>query len=131
MLASFSAITALTRLPIGPIRDTPETWRLVEAAIHETAAVGRAKGVSLAEDLVDDVLRLISGLPIGKAAQGSQGGLPDGMKSSMLMDLERGNRLELEWLSGAVCRLGRETGVETPVHDVVLAALLPFAKGSG
>lgn len=118
MLASFSAITALTRLPIGPIRDTPETWRLVEAAIHETAAVGRAKGVRLAEDLVDDVLRLISGLP-------------DGMKSSMLMDLERGNRLELEWLSGAVCRLGRETGVETPVHDVVLAALLPLAKGGG
>jgi 2-dehydropantoate 2-reductase len=51
------------------------------------------------------------------------------MKSSMLMDLERGNRLELEWLSGAVCRLGDETGVETPVHCVVRAALAPFADG--
>ena len=55
--------------------------------------------------------------------------LPDAMKSSMLMDLERGNRLELEWLSGAVCRLGREAGVDTPVHRVVLAALTPFAGG--
>jgi 2-dehydropantoate 2-reductase len=47
----------------------------------------------------------------------------------MLMDLERGSRLELEWLSGAVCRFGREAGVDTPVHDVVLAALSPFAAG--
>jgi 2-dehydropantoate 2-reductase len=45
------------------------------------------------------------------------------------MDLERGNRLELEWLSGAVCRLGDETGIETPVHCVVRAALAPFADG--
>lgn len=117
MLASFSAITALTRLPAGPIRDTPETWKLVEAVARETAAVARARAVNLADGAVDGIVKLIHGLP-------------DGMKSSMLVDLERGNRLELEWLSGAVCRLGRESGVETPVHDVVLAALMPFANGS-
>ncbi|GMQ95775.1 MAG: 2-dehydropantoate 2-reductase [Gammaproteobacteria bacterium] len=116
MIASFSAVTTLTRLPAGPIRDNPRTWSLMQAAAHEAGAVARARGVGLAENAVDDVVKLM-------------GALPDGMKASMLTDLERGKPLELEWLSGAVCRLGRETGVDTPVHRVVLAALSPFAAG--
>jgi 2-dehydropantoate 2-reductase len=116
LLASFSAITSLTRLPAGPIRDNPEIWKLVEAAARETGAVARSRGVRLAEDAVEHNVKMIRGLP-------------DAMKSSMLIDLERGNRLELEWLSGAVCRLGREAGIDTPVHDQVLAALAPFAAG--
>ncbi len=46
------------------------------------------------------------------------------------MDLERGNRLELDWLSGAVCRLGADLGVATPVHRTTLAALKPYAAGT-
>lgn len=57
------------------------------------------------------------------------GTLPDAMKASMLMDLERGKRLELEWLSGAVCRLGRQSGVETPLHCFIQAALMPYVNG--
>ncbi len=116
LLASFSGVTALTRLPAGPIRDNPETWNLMQEAAHEAGAVARARGVKLAENAVDEVVKVM-------------GKLPDAMKASMLMDLERGKRLELEWLSGAVCRLGRETGVDTPVHRVVMAALSPFAAG--
>jgi len=116
MLASFSAITTLTRLPAGPIRGNPQTWKLLEAAVREAEAVARARGVGLGENAVDDTVGMIQKLP-------------DTMKSSMLVDLERGNRLELEWLSGAVCRSGREAGVDTPVHRVVLAALSPFAAG--
>jgi 2-dehydropantoate 2-reductase len=48
----------------------------------------------------------------------------------MLVDLERGRRLELRALSGAVVRLGRELGVATPVHEFALAALLPYADGA-
>ncbi len=116
LMASFSGVTALTRLPAGPIRDNPEAWSLMQAAAHEAGAVARARGAKLADNAVDNVVKLL-------------GTLPDAMKASMLMDLERGKRLELEWLSGAVCRLGRETGVDTPVHRVVLAALSPFAAG--
>lgn len=116
LLASFSAITGLTRLPAGPIRDDRRAWDLIEAAARETDAVARARGVPLPEDAVERNVNMIRRLP-------------DAMKSSMLIDLERGNRLELEWLSGAVCRLGREADVATPVHEVVLAALSPFAAG--
>ncbi|MCK5274005.1 MAG: 2-dehydropantoate 2-reductase, partial [Alphaproteobacteria bacterium] len=51
------------------------------------------------------------------------------MKASMLGDLERGNRLELEWLTGAVVRLGRELGVPTPVSDTIYAVLKLHAEG--
>lgn len=117
LLASFSAITTLTRLPAGPIKSNAQTWKLVEAAARETGAVARARGIQITQSKVDRIVEMI-------------GKLPDGMKSSMLMDLERGNRLELEWLSGAVCRLGRDADVDTPVHAVVLAALIPYANGS-
>ena len=37
-------------------------------------------------------------------------GLPAEMKSSMLNDLDAGNRLEAPWLSGAVARMASEAG---------------------
>ena len=54
---------------------------------------------------------------------------PPDAKSSMLVDLEQGSRLELNWLNGAVVRLGRELGVPTPRHGEVVEALKPHAEG--
>ena len=54
---------------------------------------------------------------------------PATSKSSMLEDLERGRRLELPWLSGAVVRLGKEVGVPAPTHQFITAVLTPFANG--
>jgi 2-dehydropantoate 2-reductase len=45
------------------------------------------------------------------------------MKASLAHDLERGNRLELDWLAGRVCALGREAGVPTPANDAVYTML--------
>ena len=51
------------------------------------------------------------------------------MKPSFLLDLEAGGPNELDDLSGAVSRLGREAGVETPVHDTATAALSATRPG--
>ena len=45
------------------------------------------------------------------------------MKASMLHDLERGNRIELDWLAGKVVSLGRELGVPTPANEAVYKML--------
>jgi 2-dehydropantoate 2-reductase len=116
-LASFAAITSLTRLPFGPIRRHPATFALLERAVVEAAAVGQARGVGLGVDPAADAMKVVHGLD-------------DGIKASMLVDLERGKPLELEHLSGAVVRLGRELGVATPVHEIAAAALAPFAGGA-
>jgi 2-dehydropantoate 2-reductase len=116
-LSSFAAITALTRCAFGPIRRTPETFALLERAVREVAALGQASGVRLGEDPAAAAMKVALGVG-------------DDIKASMLLDLERGRRLELRSLSGAVVRLGLELGVPTPVHEFALAALLPFADGA-
>ena len=116
MLAGFSAVTGLARLPIGPLIADADGRAVFEAAMREAAAVGRALGVDLDADIVERHLAMAAGLPAG-------------MKSSLLQDLERGRRLEVEDLSGAVVRLGAEMGVPVPVHRTALAALKPYADG--
>ena len=88
-LVAASAMTALTRLPLGPIREDADTRALTAQIMSEAAAVGRAKGVALDADLADKLIARMDTLPRE-------------MVASMLGDLERGNRLELPWLSGGV-----------------------------
>jgi 2-dehydropantoate 2-reductase len=51
------------------------------------------------------------------------------MTSSMHNDLERGNRLEVAWLSGGVVELGQAAGVPTPVNRAVSDILALHADG--
>jgi 2-dehydropantoate 2-reductase len=57
-------------------------------------------------------------------------GLPDAMRPSFLLDLERGGPTELDALMGAIARMGAEAGVPTPVHSAATAAL-SAALGAG
>ncbi len=116
-LASFAGLTALMRLPIGPIREDAATRAMLCDALGEATAVARAKGISLAEDFVERTLERCDRLPYE-------------MKSSMLQDLERGLRLELPWLSGAIVRLGEELGIPTTTHAFITTALKLHADGS-
>jgi 2-dehydropantoate 2-reductase len=117
LVAATSATTTLARQPIGVVREDADLrWMLAEA-VAEAARVGRRAGVALPEDLEAQVLRAIDGNP------------PHG-KASQLVDLERGRRLELDGLSGAIVRLGRGLGEPTPVHATVYAALKPYIDGA-
>jgi 2-dehydropantoate 2-reductase len=115
-IASMAAACGLARAPIGPVRDAPYGKLLLTRAVREVLAVARARGLSLAEDEESKIFGFIDSL----------GG---GMKPSFLLDLEAGGPNELDDLSGAVARLGREAGVETPVHDTATAALSAAVKG--
>ena len=55
---------------------------------------------------------------------------PRTMKASMLHDLERGNRLELDWLTGAVVAQGRALNVPVPTSEAVYASLKPHRMGT-
>ena len=57
--------------------------------------------------------------------------LPPQAKASMLEDLERGRRLELPWLSGAVVahRQGASAS-PTPIHRFIPTVLKPYVNGS-
>jgi 2-dehydropantoate 2-reductase len=117
LVSGTSAATALTRQTVGSVRSDPDTRWMLQEAIGEAARVGRKLGIALPDDVESRTLSFIDNNP------------PNG-KSSQLIDLERGRRLELEGLSGAVIRLGRQTGIPTPVHCTVYAALKPFIDGA-
>jgi 2-dehydropantoate 2-reductase len=115
-LSVFSGMTAVTRCPIGPIFADPELFAMLKTAAREAMAVARAKGIPIPDTVIDDVER-------------SYVALPPHMKSSLLEDLERGRRLELPWLSGAVVRIGKEVGVDTPTHQFIATVLKPHVNG--
>lgn len=115
-LSVFSGMTAVTRSPIGVLRSDPALLAMLTAACEETLAVGRARGVALPPTVMDEILAMVHGLP-------------PAAKASMLEDLERGKRLELPWLSGAVVRLGEEAGVATPIHRFISTVLRPQVEG--
>jgi 2-dehydropantoate 2-reductase len=117
LLAPMGALSAMTRLPLGRIREQPETWRLAEQGMREVVAVANAQGVALTDADIRGTLAFVQGMP-------------PTWKASLTVDLEQGRRLEVEWLSGAVCRRGRAAGIPTPFHDVALGVLLPRAAGA-
>ncbi|HYM24327.1 MAG TPA: 2-dehydropantoate 2-reductase [Vicinamibacterales bacterium] len=115
-LSVFSGMTAVTRCSIGPIAADPDVFGMLKAALREAHAVARAKGVDVPDSIIADVEKAYSTMA------------PEA-KSSMLQDLERGRRLELPWLSGAIVRLGREVGVDTPTHSFIATVLKPHVAG--
>jgi 2-dehydropantoate 2-reductase len=111
-IAATGGVGAVTRAPFGAFRAVPETRAMLEAAMRETLAVARARGVGLTDDAVTRSMALIDGFE------------PHGT-SSMQRDIMAGRRSELDAWNGAVVRLGRDAGVETPAHAHIYAALLP------
>jgi 2-dehydropantoate 2-reductase len=115
-LVAMAAVTATIRLPIGPIRSHPMTRKFYLDALREAAAVGRAHGVRLPEDFAEERMAFVDTLPAT-------------MTASLHHDLERGNPLEVEWLSGSVVELGAAVGVPTPIHRAARDILILHAQG--
>jgi 2-dehydropantoate 2-reductase len=104
MLASFAAVACVARAPVGQVLDDPALLTRLKAAMAETIAVARAKGIALSGDIESRALTQLRQFP-------------PGAKPSMLEDMDAGRPLELDYLSGAIVRFGKALGVPTPVHE--------------
>ncbi|HXU91132.1 MAG TPA: 2-dehydropantoate 2-reductase [Methylomirabilota bacterium] len=116
LISAQAGMTALSRCPAGVLRETPESWRMYRLILEELAAVARAAGVTLSQDVVDVVLKQAAAIA-------------PGAYSSLHDDLIQGKRLELETLHGHAVRLGERHGVPTPMVFAVYAALKPHVAG--
>ena len=120
-VAPYGGVGAVSRAPVGVIRALPETRRMLERGMQEILAVARARRVSLPDGIVEKSMGLIDSLA------------PDST-TSLQRDISAGRPSELEAWSGAVVRLGRETGVPAPLHEFIYHSLLPSelrARGEG
>jgi 2-dehydropantoate 2-reductase len=108
----YGGIGAVTRAPAGVIRSLPETRRMLERGMEEILSVARARQISLEDGIVEKSMGLVDSLAPNST-------------TSLQRDISAGKPSELEAWNGAVVRLGRETGVPTPLHEFIYHSLLP------
>ena len=113
-LVSLAGFTGAARLPIGPVwADRFVRSQFLEGC-REIERVARAEGVPVAADVVDRISAYVEGIP------GS-------MRSSLLIDLSQGKRIEVEALHGSVVRRAAKAGVPVPIMSTLYAVLKPWA----
>jgi 2-dehydropantoate 2-reductase len=113
-ISAQAGLTAVTRLPLGVIRDSPPTFELYARVLDEVLAVAAAEGVTIREGAAGRMLDIVRALEPGAF-------------SSLHDDLVAGRRMELEALHGAVLRRAGIHGVAVPACETIYALLLPWA----
>jgi len=107
-----NAISALCNFRVGEIFDTLETKETILEALDEAALVAEAEGVEVNVDKTKEVLYKIT----GKGGTGSN-------RSGMLMDVLNQRKTEIDFINGAIVRLGKKHGIPTPVNKTLTAAV--------
>jgi 2-dehydropantoate 2-reductase len=115
-LSPFAAFTGASRLAIGGIWQFPQVQETFYEACREVERVARAEGINVAPDTI-------------RRIEGYMGELPPSTRSSLLIDLQQGKRIEVEALQGSVVRRGKKTGVPTPIHAALYAVLKAWEGG--
>ncbi len=101
--SAINPITAILRVRNGKILEIEELWDLALRVLREGETILKAMGF---EEKLEDVLREV----LTKTARN---------KSSMLQDVERGKRTEIDFINGALVRKGEELGIDTPYNGTL------------
>jgi len=109
----WSGVGAVTRSPLGILRGQPGTRRMLEQSMGEIYNVGRAHNIALPKDIIEKTMDFVDSLPPAGTA-------------SMQRDIRNGRPSELEAQNGAVVRMGKQVGVETPINGFIYNSLLPM-----
>lgn len=116
LVCTANAMTGATRTMFGDLIREDLGRRVATALLREGADVARAAGAQLGPDFAQECMDFL--VEIGPA-----------LRSSMLHDIERGRRTEIDVLNGEISRLGAELGVSTPSHDVMHLVIGGVSQG--
>jgi 2-dehydropantoate 2-reductase len=111
LMCPLASLTTATGKTYGAIIDDSVLRQKARDMMEEVAAVARKRHIDLPGNIIDRTMAMV-------ARFGHNG------KTSMQLDKEKGNQMEIDTLTAFLCRTGREIGVPTPVHDEVYAILL-------
>jgi 2-dehydropantoate 2-reductase len=113
-LVPLAGFTGAARLPIGPIWQDPWCRAQFIDGCREIERVARAEGVPVGADVVQRIEAYVAAIP-------------GTMRSSLLIDLSQGKRIEVEALHGALVRRAARAGVDVPIMATLYAVLKPWA----
>ncbi len=99
---AFNALSAVAGISYGPMLEVEGTRDVVASAVQEAVMVARASGVSMPEDILEQILKIPAAMP--------------NQMSSTAQDVARGKPSEIDFLNGYVVRKGAELGVPTPTN---------------
>jgi 2-dehydropantoate 2-reductase len=116
-LVSLASFTGASRLPIGPVWADPFIRARFLDSCREIERLARAEGVPVAADIITRI-------------EGYVGAIPGTMRSSLLIDLSQGKRIEVEQLQGSVVRRAERAGLPVPITATVYALLKPWVNGA-
>ncbi len=109
-----NAITALTQIKNGQILDSPPTGALVRAAVNEARQVALAHGISLPDNIVEQVFT-------AARATGPN-------RSSMGQDVDHKRETEIDAINGVIVRLAQDKGIQVPVNQTLTALVQTFQQ---
>ncbi len=116
---AFNALSAVAGISYGPMLEVEGTRNVVTSAVQEAVSVARASGVSISDDIIEQILKIPAAMP--------------NQMSSTAQDLARGKPSEIDFLNGYVVRKGAELGIATPTNRAlqVMVKLAERGKMSG
>ena len=127
-----AATTSILNIDMASLARDPSLFRLEQRAFREAGRVTDAQGIDTVDlpgypvRLARMAMRLPSPIAsrlIGPRMARARGGRASGMRR----DLKR-NRTEMANLNGAVVKAGRQTGVPTPVNEVLCDLMMDLAE---
>jgi 2-dehydropantoate 2-reductase len=102
---AFNALSAVAGITYGPMLEVEGTRDVVARAVQEAVMVAAACGVSMPDDMLEQILKIPAAMP--------------NQVSSTAQDVARGKPSEIDFLNGYVVRKGAETGVATPTNQAL------------
>lgn len=102
-----NALGAITKLPNGRLVEFDGTRRILREAVTEATKVAKRKRIKL---IYDDPLAKVEAV-----AEATAGNI-----CSMLQDVLRKKRTEIDFINGVIVRLGQELGIPTPVNSLLV-----------
>ena len=132
--ASFSGMSAVLGCTFGEAAADRRSRKVVQKLIKECIDVCAAGGIRIEPVQGKDIVKLLDYHgPVKKAV--SNFIIPIAirkharLKASMLQDIEKGKKTEVDAINGAVCSYGRKVGCPTPANDTVTDIIHRIEKG--
>jgi 2-dehydropantoate 2-reductase len=109
-IGPLASLSSVLQLPLGAIMEDDKHHKLLEGMMREIESIALAKGILLPENIVSSSLEVTNNFPYNT-------------KTSMQLDREKGNPMEVETFTGYVVKTGTALGIETPLHNQILSTL--------
>ncbi len=106
---AFNPYSVITRSTVGQLLENPHTRKTLKRLMRECQKTARVYGVDIPDRVIESYLKSLPSLK--------------DYKTSMLLDFERGKRLEIDGITGALLRKAEEKGLELPANECILGAV--------